>query len=225
MIISHEHKFIFLKTRKTAGTSMEIALSRFCGPKDMITNISSTDEITRRKVGGRGPQNNRTLFWLKARKHGVAQEARRVAGERAWRDYFKFTIERNPFDKAISRYWWELRRLGSRPTMSEFLAGCRPILLSNWPIYTIDDEVVVDHVVRYEDLAAETAALSDRLGFEVVLPLSKGTHRTDRRHYSQVLSQADRQVIERICAKELAAFGYEWVDAPATTMPEARASG
>ncbi|MEL6382956.1 MAG: chondroitin 4-O-sulfotransferase, partial [Cyanobacteria bacterium J06626_18] len=32
MIISHEYKFIFLKTRKTAGTSIEIALSKFCGP-------------------------------------------------------------------------------------------------------------------------------------------------------------------------------------------------
>ncbi len=31
MIISHEHKFIFLKTKKTAGTSVELALTRLCG--------------------------------------------------------------------------------------------------------------------------------------------------------------------------------------------------
>ena len=32
MIISHEHKFIFLKTKKTAGTAIEAALSELCGP-------------------------------------------------------------------------------------------------------------------------------------------------------------------------------------------------
>jgi hypothetical protein len=31
MIISPAHRFIFIKTRKTAGTSMEIALAKFCG--------------------------------------------------------------------------------------------------------------------------------------------------------------------------------------------------
>jgi hypothetical protein len=30
MIVSHEHKFIFLKTKKTAGTSIELALSALC---------------------------------------------------------------------------------------------------------------------------------------------------------------------------------------------------
>jgi hypothetical protein len=32
VIVSHEHVFVFLKTEKTAGTSVEIALSRSCGP-------------------------------------------------------------------------------------------------------------------------------------------------------------------------------------------------
>jgi hypothetical protein len=37
MIISHERKFIFLKTKKTAGTAIEAALSELCGPLDVIT--------------------------------------------------------------------------------------------------------------------------------------------------------------------------------------------
>ena len=42
MIISHEHKFIFLKTRKTAGTSIELALSDLCGARDIITSPRPT---------------------------------------------------------------------------------------------------------------------------------------------------------------------------------------
>ena len=40
MIISHQLQLIFVKTRKTAGTSIEIALSRYAGPDDVITAIS-----------------------------------------------------------------------------------------------------------------------------------------------------------------------------------------
>jgi len=37
VIASHRHRFVFVKTRKTAGTSLEIALSRHCGPDDVVT--------------------------------------------------------------------------------------------------------------------------------------------------------------------------------------------
>lgn len=59
MIISHEHKFIFLKTAKTAGTSIEIALSKFCGSDDVITKIARPDQRIRSEVGYPGPQNGR----------------------------------------------------------------------------------------------------------------------------------------------------------------------
>ena len=50
MIISHKYKFIFLKTTKTAGTSVEISLSRFCGDDDIITPIDFADEAIRQPV-------------------------------------------------------------------------------------------------------------------------------------------------------------------------------
>ncbi|MBC8051351.1 MAG: hypothetical protein H7X92_14570, partial [Chitinophagales bacterium] len=55
MILCHEHKFIFLKTRKTAGTSVECALSAFCGPEDVITPFRRAEDEAMR--AGRGPQN------------------------------------------------------------------------------------------------------------------------------------------------------------------------
>ena len=57
MIISHKYRFIFIKTVKTAGTSIEIARSRFCGDRDVITPISPQDEAARQAQGYLGPQN------------------------------------------------------------------------------------------------------------------------------------------------------------------------
>jgi len=59
MIISHKHRFIFIKTMKPAGTSLEICLSGICGPEGGISPISSGDERARQARGFRGPQNER----------------------------------------------------------------------------------------------------------------------------------------------------------------------
>jgi hypothetical protein len=60
MIISHKHKFIFLKTRKTASTSTEFALNEICGPDDVVTPVGVIDE-TKRTGRGRGTINTAHL--------------------------------------------------------------------------------------------------------------------------------------------------------------------
>ena len=55
MIISHKYKFIFIKQEKTAGSSLEIALSKYCGLEDIVTTI--TEEYIRKKLGYPGPRN------------------------------------------------------------------------------------------------------------------------------------------------------------------------
>jgi hypothetical protein len=56
MILSHKHRFIFIKGMKVAGTSAEIALSQICGPDDIVTPITRFDERERIAKGGE-PRN------------------------------------------------------------------------------------------------------------------------------------------------------------------------
>ena len=76
MIISHEHKFIFLKTEKTGSSSVESALGPFCGPRDILTVVHESDEVSNPV----GPRNDRVLLGqVVAPPRGV----RRVLPERS----------------------------------------------------------------------------------------------------------------------------------------------
>jgi hypothetical protein len=228
VIISHRHRFIFLKTRKTAGTSVEIALSRFCGPDDVITEISEEDEALRREQGFRGPQNTeiptqrldaperlRARLWggpPRFVNHAPAASVRRHVDPEVWSSYFKFCFERNPYDKAISRYYWSTRETSAPRPIADFLAHARRRQISNWRIYTIRNRIAVDFVGRFEHLREDLAAALSKLGLptDVELPRAKTRFRSDKRHYSEVLDARSRALVERVCARELAAFGYAW---------------
>jgi hypothetical protein len=56
VIASFHHGFVFIKTRKTGGTSVEIVLSAWCGPDDIVTPIAPEDEVVRARYGG-APRN------------------------------------------------------------------------------------------------------------------------------------------------------------------------
>ena len=57
MIFSKLHRFLFIKGRKVAGTSFEVALSKICGPDDILTPITPIDEQTRLSLQYRPAQN------------------------------------------------------------------------------------------------------------------------------------------------------------------------
>jgi DNA-binding cell septation regulator SpoVG len=235
VIISHRHRFIFMKTRKTAGTSLEIALSAHCGPEDVITPIVPEDEATRAELGFPGPQNCRipldrfpfgqgqhtprqVAAMVRRRKapqyfnHIPAAQVRRAIGRDVWDSYFKFTIERNPFDKAVSGYWYYTKKKDQRPKLEDFLLGLPPKTMSDWHIYSIGQEIAVDFVARQERLVHDLDLLSARLGINISMPSTraKGGHRQDRRHFSESLTPLARSRIELVCWREIAAFGYEW---------------
>lgn len=217
MIISHRHKFVYVKTRKTASTSLEIALSAFCGPDDVITKIVPKDQALRASLGYPGPQHEfvreRSGSTFELLNHAPAAVARDLLGE-PWGEYFTFTIERNPFDRVISQYWWEVQGMAEPPPISLFLERARPELLSNWHLYTADDRLLVDHVGRYETLDDSLAFIAERLGLGRAIQLPgrkvKSEFRRDRRPWREVLSAADRRLIETACRRELEAFGYAW---------------
>ena len=212
MIISHLHKFIFIKTKKTASTSIEVGLSGICGPRDAITPLMKPDEARRRKMGYRGMQNFKLGNGKQFHNHMGAAEVRSIVGDEIWSEYYTFCFERNPWDKTISEYFWKLDHFGRIPFDQYLCTDDFAALSENGGVdlYTADGEVIVDKVYAYEQLDEAYHSLAARFGLKKMpdLPRFKSTSRTDRRPYREFISKQQGQIIEQAFRREVALFGY-----------------
>lgn len=230
MIVSHRHKFIFIKTQKTAGTSIEIALSKFCGPNDIISRISSVDEKFRKSLGYPGAQNcykalreydksdwYRQLLKLRRPKkfynHMPASLIRQYVGEEVWNSYYKFCFERNPWDKAVSIYYWR-NKSDDRIGFKEYLHHCKENnkRISEYHLYTIDSELAVDDVFKFENMKNAMRRIAERLGLPETpqLPRTKTGTNKNKRHYSDMYDDESEALVAEIFSREIALLSYEF---------------
>jgi hypothetical protein len=233
MIISHEHKFIFIKTVKTAGTSLEVFLARHCGPDDVLTlfdppiegpqprhyqgSCNPVSEILRVPFGPRSAWRRLLSRRQPFYNHMPAWLVRLRVPPGIWNSYFKFCVERNPWDKVLSHYHMHAYRLGGVLSLDQYFArGKFPI---NHLRYTTPSgsRIIVDRVVRYENLTNELGEIFTRLNipFDGELGVRKKGHfRTDRTPYQLVFSPQQRQIVERVFAREIQLHGYRFEQAP-----------
>ncbi|MEM9008996.1 MAG: hypothetical protein AAGE59_36495, partial [Cyanobacteria bacterium P01_F01_bin.86] len=96
------------------------------------------------------------------------------------------------------------------PDITDLLKSLPDETLSNWWIYTIENQLAVDFVGRHENLYDDLEKVRKRLGIpsKILLPKAKAHFRKDRRHYSKVLTPESRLLIESVCSKEMTCFGY-----------------
>lgn len=228
MIISHKYKFIFIKTNKTAGTSIEIGLSKFCGPKDIITPLTPEDEEVRKKLGYRGPQNYHAScckygftdiknYILKGKKkqifynHISAKEVISIIGQKKWDDYFTFCFERNPVDRFISFYYWR-NRDNRFKSVNEFINSSLPNVLKErgCGLYSENDKILVDYIGKYENLQESLSYLEKKLMLPepIILPFTKVGYRPTNIDPESFLNAAEMDWIRTFFAKEIKLFDY-----------------
>jgi hypothetical protein len=113
----------------------------------------------------------------------------------------------------ISYYYWQ-HKTEPRPTISEFIDSGLLTRLSKkgYGIYTINDEIVVDRVCRYESLEYELENVRKLIGIpgKLVIPYAKAGYRKDKRHYREVLNAEDKEKIAKIFKKEIQLFNYTY---------------
>jgi hypothetical protein len=155
MIISHKYKFIFIKTRKVAGTSIERILHPLLGDDDIHSKLPRESVLA--KNCSQSIDEHVGWEWI---ADNYPQE---------WDSYYKFTIERNPWDKLASGYFYFQNFYPTDPPLyseDAFLAWVLETdrtLFNDWTKYTNHNRLVVNQVIEYNSLHTAFAYLCKQL--------------------------------------------------------------
>jgi hypothetical protein len=233
MIASYLRNFIFIKTKKTAGTSVEVALAEVCGPADIVTPLGPSDEMRR----GNGQPVCRNFAsdpaieqelkealisgdphaYLRARKkcefyaHMPAAEIKQHLPVEFWDNACKITVERHPYEKAVSGAYFHYRPRKHPPFpeyLDTFINGGR---YASFKLYTIAGIPVIDEFLRQETLQHDLNRVGAKLGFSVPeeLARTKISSRKDTRPAQEILSEEQKLTIYEFCRPEFELLGYE----------------
>jgi len=212
MLISQQHRFIFVHVQKTAGMSFEAVL--------------------RQHFPDLAPWHGR---------HGHARDGAAEIGREAWDEYFSFAFVRNPWERLVSWYamidrhrrelplhkrwrrapfdteiWNQVVAKGK--TFDAFIEHCTEVVWDkgcyksfafNQIDYLTDADgrMLVTEVGRFETLAEDAERVLARLGVAVTLPRKNPSAHG---HYSEWYDDRLRDIVAERFARDIAAFGYRF---------------
>lgn len=198
-MISHKHKVIFIHMMKNAGTSIEKAL-----------------------------QNKDQWYVDKSKKHLCYREAAKIYGD-LYSKYTTFSIVRNPWSRAVSVYKHLIQRSTINCTFTEFVTGEYELETTEapwWntflkvdgkPIYDVpqtyficdNNEVQVDHLLRFESLNNDFKKLCSVLGLRnVKLPHVHKAYKCDKPNYVDYYTSETEQIIRERFKSDIEQFNY-----------------
>jgi hypothetical protein len=220
-MVSHDHKFVFVKINKTAGTSMNLSLQESIKGVEVLGTPSY--EFTEN-------QN-----WTDT-GHNTIQE---IDPNSNLKDYFKFTFVRNPWDRLVSVYHYSrlwlpqphnrdgkfhgVRALNEaneaadwRELYFKHWVGCYVCIgapsrftgqQADW-ITDRNGNIDMDFIGKFENLQNDFDTVCEKIS----IPSKKLPHlkKTEHKHYSEYYDDKTVELVARKYRKDIKIFGYKF---------------
>ena len=207
MIISHQHRFVFVAVPKTGTHSVRQALREHM----------STDDL---EQVGLFVHKQFPMQELAAIRHGhlSLRQVRPHLGEDAFASYFKFAFVRNPFDRFVSYCAFMTRDNGAfaarpRQVMHEILFKMRPldhILFQPQHALLVGDDggLLTDDVGRVEQMQESYDRMCARIGIpsRALAKVNASSRGDYRQYYDTPLAEG----VAALYRRDLELFGYEF---------------
>lgn len=206
MLISDSHKFIFIRMRKVASSSMKAILDPLVipRPESKIAHLKS-------RAG---------LEWnyqkYVCRRHNDIRAAKNRMPQDKFNEYFKFAFVRNPWERLVSEYVFLLREsTHGRHERVKKLGGFNDFIHMQIPradAYQINmltskkGKLLLDFVGKFENLSHDWRFVCEKIGIEYqALPVVNATR---HKPYQDYYDDQSRQLVANHWSKEIELFGY-----------------
>jgi hypothetical protein len=211
MLISFEHRFLFIHVGKAAGTSIQRAL------QDHVTPLSHA--WWRRALPMLGPLNRVGGMYrvVEFREHVTAAVVQRCLPASVYAGLYTFTFVRNPWDRLVSRYAYLCQTMAHRhhrlaKAMPDFATYVRWEIgrgSEHQHLFVTDRQgnLIVDLVGKFEKLQDDFATVGRRLGLPGELPRSNESRHRDYREY---YDERTRRLVEEHFRRDIEMFGYDF---------------
>jgi hypothetical protein len=198
-MISRAYKFIFVHCPKTAGNSIQSVLAEYCLGDWYETDHPIDNSLT---------TGNYELKDFFGKKHCPISAYRIMWDQEQfghWDSYFKFTCVRNPWDRAISHYFYHNKEW-DRKRFIDKMHKC----YSQSSMISLNGEPHLDYILRYEHLDESWEKLCSILNIDYVkLPtLNKSTHK----HYSEYYDDELIELVSERYADDIKLFRYSFME-------------
>jgi hypothetical protein len=213
MIVSFSRNYIFIRTRKTASSTIQSVLSESLAPEDVFTRRSQQSHPS---LTGKG-EPKPPLY-----THMRADEILPWLPDGFWERAFKFTAVRHPYERVVSLAhfrWGKRDKIATKPdghhVRDDFEGELDRLVhrggYTNFEYYSLGGKPAVDDFIRQENLDADFRRIGEKIGVPIPAPLPhvKSGFRTDKRPAREVLSDEQKGIVFETCRPEFELFGYE----------------
>ena len=214
-MISYKNKCIFIHIPKTGGTSLESLIWKKNEKVESNLWMGFIDEYHNK-------------FQTGGLQHLLSSQVKKEVGEEIFNSYFKFTIIRNPYDKAVSQFEYLKKRKDLRDYLGfkvgdsfnkylELIQKKKHVQWEPQSNFIFDDEnnCIVDFMGRFESFNDDTKKILKQLGLEkkffgLIDNNIPHLNKSSRREYKFYFEPQSKKTFESIYKRDLDLLNYNF---------------